>query len=195
MKTSDKPSALDKIFTEEQVQELSKRVIDHVDKKLKDEVLYSLYNELDSYLWQHYENHKEKVEATLIDEITDRFKSDPDSYKYKDLRKRLWEENKEALTKKLTDEAIQECVENVILDYTHREYHFNHMWLDGIAKVIFNNWDRFKEDARIQAYFGRKMDQKDYQYKKLSEELEEAIKQKDQWRDRVRELEEASAPT
>lgn len=34
-------------------------------------------------------------------------------------------------------------------NYTHRDYMFSWKWKDAIIHVIQNNWDKFKNDERI----------------------------------------------
>ena len=141
--------SLNKIFTEEQVNDASNKILKASITKITDELNDKFSQEMGSLIYEHYLNSKSKIEGELIKDITEEFIQNPMQYKYAKLRERLFLENKDMLTKTLTDEAIMLSVENIIENYTHRSYQFDWRWKDAIIQIISNNWYKFKDDERV----------------------------------------------
>ena len=161
------------IMSERQVVDIAEKILAETRDKIKEQVGDKFYDELGGLLYEHYTNHKERVEEELIKEITEQFVKEPNLYKFKDLRRKIWNENKDEIVKTLTDEAIKDSVENVIQQYTHRDYHFDWQWKDNIVKIILENWDKFKDDERIKQAFGRELDNRQSYVESLERQLEE----------------------
>jgi hypothetical protein len=161
------------IYDEKEVEKLSQGVLDSVKDKIKDQIADEVYSKIGGYLYEHYTNNKDKIESELIKSIVEEYVKNPNDYKYADLRKKIFLENKEELTKILTDEAIYKSVEAVIEQYTHQGYHFEWRWKDGIARFILENFSKFKDDERIKEWIGRDMERKDNRIKWLEEKLRE----------------------
>lgn len=141
--------SLNKVFTEEQVNEVSTKILKSSITKITDELQGKFSQELESWIYEHYLNSKSQIEGNLITEIVDEFIKNPMQYKFAKLRQKLFLENKDFLTKTLTDEAIMLSVENVIENYTHRNYQFDWKWKDAIIRIIGENWHKFKDDERV----------------------------------------------
>jgi len=161
------------IYSKEKVEKLAEEVISSVRDKVKDQIADAVYGSLSGYLYEHYTNNKEKIEGELINSIVDEYKKSPKEYKFAKLREKMFIENKEGLTKVLTDEAIYKSVEDVIEQYTHRNYHFEWRWKDGIARFILENLEKFKDDKRINDWFSRELQRKDNTIRNLEEQLAE----------------------
>ena len=161
------------IYEEKEIEELSDKVLLSVRDKVKEQIADAVYDNLSSYLYDHYRNNKDKIEGELITSITEEYVKNPKDYKFAKLREKMFKENKDLLTKTLTDEAIQKSVENVINEYTHRDYDFAWCWKDGIANFILNNWDKFKDDKNINEKFGRELEQKQSRIDRLEEKIKE----------------------
>ena len=164
---------MEPIYNEEEVSMLVDNFSKKVTEKLKADLLDSLYQDVSNYLYEHYQNFHEKIERDLIKSICGEYTKDPTQYKFADLRKTMFNENKEELTKILTDEAIEKSVEDVIEKYTHRDYHFEWRWKDGISKIILEKWDNFKDDERIKQQFGRELDRRQERINWLENKLRE----------------------
>ena len=162
------------LFKESEVESFVKLFANKTTEKLKENLLDSFYSEVQDYLYQHYDNIKAKIQGELIGEITEEYIKNPTDYKFKKLREKMFLENKDTLTKVLTDEAIFESVENVIEQYTHRNYHFEWRWKDGIARFILENFDLFKNDERVNSWIGRQLENKDNRIKYLESKIEES---------------------
>jgi UDP-2,3-diacylglucosamine pyrophosphatase LpxH len=141
--------SLNKVFTEEQVNDASSKILKASITKITDELQGKFSQEMEGWIYEHYLNSKSKIENDLIREITEEFIQKPIQYKFAKLREKLFLENKEFLTATLTDEAIMLSVENVIETYTHRNYQFEWRWKDAIIQIIGNNWHKFKDDERV----------------------------------------------
>lgn len=150
--------SLDLIFTEETAVGVAEKILSATRDKIKEQIANKLYEETEGWLHETYSNYKDKVVKELIGEITEQYVSNPSDYKFNGLRRKIWEENKDEIMKSLTDEAITEGMENVLQQYTHRDYLFNWKWKDGIVNVILSNWDKFKDDERVAQQFGREID-------------------------------------
>ena len=161
------------IYNEKEVEQLADKYIKTLSEKIKSDIADDIYRNLSDYLYEHYRNFKDKVKTDLINDIVEEFVKNPKDYKFYKLRERLFNDNKELLIKTLTDEAIEKSVEDVIEEYTHRNYHFNWKWKDAIVKIILNNWDKFKDDERIKEQFGRELERKNEWIKCLENQLSE----------------------
>lgn len=150
---------LDKVFTEEQVASVSDKILKKSLEGIANDLQNNFYNEMGLFLYEHYNNAKDKIEGDLISEITDQFIRDPMKNRYAELRRKLFLENKDMLVRTLTDEAIQKSVEDVIEQYTHRDYHFAWRWKDAIVRIILENWTDLQGDERINTGLLRKIDQ------------------------------------
>jgi len=164
---------LNEVFTEEQVNNVADKILKSSIKKVSDELSNNFYSEISSFLDEHYSNKKDEIEKKLIEQITEEYLKNPMLFKYAKLREKMFLENKEIITKALTDEAIANSVEDVIMQYTHRNYHFNWQWKDGIVKVILSNWHLFKDDERINNSLLRQIENLKKQNDNLRNQLNE----------------------
>lgn len=171
--------ALNKIFTEEQINEVSQKVLEKSIEKIKEEIGHKFYHELDNWIYEHYANTKDRIEKELIAEIAEEFVKTPMEYKYEKLRKKLFLENKEMLTKTLTDEVIQKSVEAVIWGHTNIEYQFNWKWKDAVVTIILENLDKFKDDERINDGLIRQINILKSQIVKLQKHIDEEAANKE----------------
>jgi len=162
---------LNEVFTEKQVDEVSDKILKSTIEKVKSELSDSFYNEMSSFIYEHYMNASDNIHENLIEEITEELVTDPKNYKFFKLRRKLFNENKEVLTKLLTDEAIEKTVENVIWEHTDKGYHFNWKWADAIVRIIGENWHKFKDDERVNNGLLRQIDQLKSQISHLQEKL------------------------
>lgn len=166
--------SLNEVFTEQQVNEVADKILKSSIEKVKDELSTKFYDEISSFLDEHYSNKKDEIEKKLIEQITEKYISEPTLFKYTELRRVMFLENKEMLTKTLTDEAIANSVEDVILQYTHRDYHFSWRWKDEIVRIILSNWHLFKDDERVNNGLLRQIENLKSQVANLRQELNEA---------------------
>lgn len=164
---------LNKLYTEQEAVDLAEKIMAAIRDKIKEQIANKFYEETEGWLHEVYANNKDKIMSELIAEITEQYVKEPHLYKFAHLRAKMWEENKSELVKTLTDEAITQDMENILMQYSHRDYHFNWQWKDGIVKVILNNWDKFKEDERIAQGFGREIERLKSQVSNLQAQLNE----------------------
>ena len=162
---------LNEVFSEKQVDEVSDKILKSTIEKIKSELSDKFYNEMNSFIYEHYSNASDEIHEKLIKEITDEFISDPKNYKFLKLRQKLFNENKELLTAIITDEAIEKSVENVIWQHTDKSYHFNWKWTDAIVRIIGENWHKFKDDERVNNGLLRQIEQLKSQISSLQEQL------------------------
>ena len=162
---------LNKVFTEEQVNDASTKILKASITKITDELQGKFSDEMESWIYEHYLNSKSKIESELIRDITEEFIQNPMQYKFAKLREKLFLENKDLLTKTLTDEAIMLSVENVIENYTHRNYQFEWCWKDAIVKIIGENWHKFKDDERVNNGLLRQIENLKSQVNSLQQKL------------------------
>jgi hypothetical protein len=146
---------LNKLFTEEQVENVSEKILLNLKERIKDQIADSFYKETHNYLHEHYDNFKNGLKQDLIKEITDEYISNPANYQFRALRDRLFEENKDAILPALTDQVIKQSMEKILYEYTHTNAQFSWKWKEGIANLIIKNWDLFKDDERINNVFRR----------------------------------------
>ncbi len=165
--------ALNKIFTEQDINEVSQKILVKSIAKIKEEIGTNFYHELDNWIYEHYANAKDKIEKELIAEIVEEFIESPMDGKYAKLREKLFSENKEMLTKTLTDGVIQKSVEAVIWGHTNIEYRFNWKWKDAVVTIILENLDKFKDDERINDGLIRQINILKSQIVKLQKHIDE----------------------
>lgn len=152
---------LEEVMSEEKYTEIAGNILDKLKKKITDELTETWYQEMQSYLYDQYSNVADNIEGKLIDKIAERFVKDKKSYKFKDIRKQLFADNREELVSILTDDMVKEHLENVFLEYTNKDYYFDWQWLDGIVKTICKNWNLFEHDKRINEQIVRELKRKD----------------------------------
>lgn len=140
---------LDKIFTEEDVEKVSEKILKKTSEKIKTMIADEFYQENSAFLYDHYHYLSNGIKDELIKEISDEFIKDPSNYLYCGLRKKIFEENKELITNTIVEEGIKNDIENIILKYTYRSNYFNWQYKDGIIQFIFNNWAELEKDVRI----------------------------------------------
>lgn len=163
--------SLNKVFTEEQVNDASTKILKASITKITDELQGKFSDEMESFIYEHYLNAKSKIESELIRDITEEFIQNPMQYKFAKLREKLFLENKDLLTETLTDEAIMLSVEKVIMNYTHRNYQFEWRWKDAIVKIICENWHKFKDDERVNNGLLRQIENLKSQVNNLQQKL------------------------
>jgi len=151
--------SLNKVFTEKDVEEVSNKILKSTIEKIKDELSERFYNDTECFLYEHYSNVSDRIHKELIDEITEEFVKDPKAYKFFGLRKKLFNENEELLIDVLTEEAVENAIKNVILKYADEDYVFQWRWMDAILKVILENWDKLKDDKRMNSAMLREIEQ------------------------------------
>ena len=105
------------MYNEKDVELLAKKTLEKITESVKSDIADKFYNEMSDYLYEHYLNIDDRIKDDLINQISDNFIQNPKEYKYKKLRDKIFEDNKEMLIGILTDEAIFNCVEKVIQDY------------------------------------------------------------------------------
>lgn len=162
---------LNEVFTEKQVDEVSDKILKSTIEKIKSELSDKFYNEMSSFIYEHYSNASDTIHENIIKEITEEFVTEPKNYKFLKLRQKLFNENKDLLIGILTDEAIEKTVENVIWQHTDKGYLFNGKWTDAIVRIIGENWHKFKDDERVNNGLLRQIDQLKSQISHLQEKL------------------------
>jgi len=167
-------TTLNKLFTEEDAVVISEKVLASTRDKIKEQIANKVYEEVEGFLYEMYQNNKSKIHGELIAEISEQYISDPTNYKFKSLRDKIWAENKPEIVASLTNGAITEAMENILYEYTHRDYMFSWKWKDGIVKLVLSNWDKFKDDERITQGFGREIENLKSQISSLQNKLNEA---------------------
>ena len=161
------------MYSEKDVELLAKKTLEKITESVKSDIADKFYNEMSDYLYEHYLNIDDRVKDDLINQISDNFIQNPKEYKYKKLRDKLFEDNKEMLISLLTDEAIFNCVETVIQNYSHKSFSFSWQWHDAIAKIIIKNVDSFLDIERVQDMFARELNQKNNRIESLERRLSE----------------------
>ena len=166
--------ALNKLFTEKQVVELSEKIMAATRDGIKEQIANKFYEETEGWLYEIYQNNKGKIIDELISEITEQYIKDPAQNKFFNLRRKIWEENKSEILPTLTDEVIANNMLTVLMRYTSNAYYFNWQWKDAIVSLIMSNWDKFKDDERIINQFGEEIQRLKIQISYLKTKLEES---------------------
>ena len=174
---------LEKIMSEKGYEEIAKKVLKDLTKKIKEEIADSFYLEMEGWLYDQYANVQDKIERELIYKITERFVKEPGSYKFAELRKKMFKENKEELVRIMTKEVAKERLEEALLEYTNKDYWLSHNWLDGIVNLICKHWDKFEGNEKINRQIINKLESKQQEieyYKNKIRELENVSKESEE---------------
>lgn len=164
---------MENLFEQKQVEELAEKVLGKIKEDIKNDIADKFYNEMSNYLYEHYTNAEDKIKDDLISKITEEFVKNPSDYKFKRLRQKLFEENKEELVGLLTDEQIFKSVEKIIWDYTLKEHGFRWKWEEAVGRFVIKNIDSFKDNERIQNMFARELANKNEWIKHLEQKIRE----------------------
>lgn len=130
---------LDKVFIEQDVVDVSNKILSKTIEEIKNELSNSFYDEMGSYLYEQYDNVKDKIKKELIQELADEFVKDPTNYKYSAIRKKLFEENKELLTAAVSKELMEKGISDVVWGYLSEGNMFNWRWAEYVARFIKEN--------------------------------------------------------
>jgi len=160
---------MNELFTEEDVNELAEKIYKGVEDKFQD--LY--YDSIQSYLYEHYVNASEQIQSSLMNKLVEDFVKDPKDYKFKKLRDKLFQENKEEITSTLTEAAIADTLSIVLNNYTHLSHPFHWKYKEGIVNFIVNNQELFEEDSWVQKSLLLKLRHKDAIIQNLKEQIKE----------------------
>lgn len=140
---------LKEIFTEQEVIEVSEKILSKTIDRIKNEIEGKFYNEMKDFLYQHYDNISDDVHKKLIQEISDEFISDPNNYKFVSLRRKMFDENKDLMIDILTDEFIKNKMEDVFWQRFNNDNFFKFKWVEGIVKLISENYNEIIKDESI----------------------------------------------
>lgn len=152
---------LEEVMSEKKYTEIANNILEKVKKKITDELTETWYKEMESWLYEQYSNVEKDIERKTIDKIAERFIKDKKDYKFEEIRKQLFAENKEELISVLTDDIVTEHLENIFLGYTNKDYFYNWQWKDGIVKFICENWNLFENDNCINQQIVREIKNRD----------------------------------
>lgn len=145
------------IITEEQAENFAKSILDKILPTLTEKLNSEFYDGVKDYLYEHYDNHKKDVEQDLIKSLADAYVTDPNNYKYSELRNKIYEENKGQIFTAMADYITEKNLERQLLGLIGNGYPFAWQWKDGIAKFILNNWNLFKDDKRFNSNYLREI--------------------------------------
>lgn len=152
---------------------LAEKVLTELTKKIKADIGDAFYTEMEGYLFEHYENHKEKVENHLIEQITEKYVSEPGKYKFRSLREKIFNENKEVILASITDAVAEEAVTNVMLNHTSKRYYLDWRWQEAVADFINKHPERFvgneRFDQKMLRNIQRQKEQIEYLQNKVAE--------------------------
>lgn len=148
---------IDNLFNEEQVEKVSSKILKSTIEKITGEISDNFYNEMSSFLFEHYDNASMEIRNKMINELCEKFIKDPKDYKYKELREKLFLENKDELTKVLTYDAIEKSVNNIIWGNLHVGQSFAWKWEECISDFVVKNISKILENVNIENKLLRKL--------------------------------------
>jgi hypothetical protein len=162
------------LFTQEEVEKFGVKVLEKITAGVKGQIGDAFYDEMSSYLFEHYSNANDRIKEKVIEQVTEEFVNDLKSYKFSKLREKLFLEHKKEITEVLTEEMFKTQIENIVQEYTFRKsYQFDWQWKAGLARFITKNAQLFVDDEKIQEYFLRQLSQKDEVINQLKRRLNE----------------------
>lgn len=162
-------------LNEKEIEEVAGKILSSVRDKIVKQIANEFYDHYREFLYEHYQNYKSKIESELIKEFSDEFIKEPERYKYFELRKKLYEENKDTIDKALIKDVIEEGVGNTLRINTDSNFYFNYQWKEAVCRAILNNWDKFKDDERVKIFFGNALENRQVRIKELEDEIKKLI--------------------
>ena len=133
------------IFNEDQVTSIADKVLIQCLDRIKEDFSSTYYNEMRSYLHEHYDNAKNDAEKNLITTLAEEFIADPTHHKYFPIRKALIRDNMDLLIPILTDTLIKDEVSKVVWDHLASGVPFQWRWEEYVLKAITANWEQIKD--------------------------------------------------
>ena len=164
---------INQVFTEQQVESVSEKILKLTIEKTKSQLSDVFYNEMKSFLYEHYLNVEPAIYDKLIKDLCDEFIESPMNGKFLKLRRKLFNDNKELLKSLLTDEAIKNSVENVIWSHTQVDYHFSWKWYEAITAIIISNIDKFEQKESVLGGLSREISKLKSQNESLKRRINE----------------------
>ena len=166
--------ALNKLFTEQDVNAVAGEILLATKDKLIEQIETAFYDVNKDYLYNIYDNNKDRIKRELIREISEEFVREPDKYDMKSIRDKMWSEHKTELLSTLTDEMVKANVEGSLGMHTSTDYYWHWQWKDAIVGFILKNWDILQNDERISSGLVREIEKLKRTNNRLSVELYEA---------------------
>ncbi len=140
---------IESVFKEEDVTNVASKVLKEVTTKISDNISESFHKEMESYLYEIYDNFDRSLKYKLINETADKYISDPNNYKYRAIRDKLFIENRETIIDSIANDLIETKLNAILIHNSNSENWLAWQWKDGIVKFIQNNWVDFEADERI----------------------------------------------
>lgn len=139
---------LKQIFGEKH-EEVASKIFESLIDKLKDSLSGEFYKEMQDYMYQHYENHQDRIRKKLIEELCDKYIEDPAAQQFRELRAKIFYENRDEIIASLTDDAIRANMSAILFDSVSHKNLFSWQWKDAIVDLVKKNWNLFKDDERV----------------------------------------------
>ncbi len=98
---------IESVFKEEDVTNVASKVLKEVTTKISDNISESFHKEMESYLYEIYDNFDRSLKYKLINETADKYISDPNNYKYRAIRDKLFIENRETIIDSIANDLIE----------------------------------------------------------------------------------------
>lgn len=171
---------LSEIFKEEDVEEVADKILSKLLSKIKDDLSDSFYNEMKSYLFEHYSNASDDIKADLIKQLGDEFANNPKDYKFTNIRKRIFEENKGVIIKSLQYDIILKHIESILFEHTNELYIFDWQWDRAIIKYVRKNYRKINIEEKINEEYELERTIKDLEIKNLKNKIEQLEAEKQQ---------------
>jgi hypothetical protein len=136
----------EKLLSEEAFKEINQSILKELKTSFEDAKTI-LFNRIDDWYLDHFDNCSEQLKRRLIREIQQAFKENPFSIEHRALLDILWQENKESLLETWLDHHIETAFNKLIHDYTHLNMPFSWKWKEFVAKYIVDNVEFFLKDS------------------------------------------------
>src|ERR1017187_4198029 len=142
-------------FTPAEVEQVASGVLSAVFARtlvgLTDHLREEFYDGLGTYLYEHYDNHRQEIDKQLLRAISGEFSRCPADSKFDRIRLRMFNDNREALLPILTDDAVEAGLGRVLQSWLREDQYFDWQWEDALARWVLAHADLFCENTRIQA--------------------------------------------
>lgn len=140
----------DKLFTEEEAVKIANKVLDNLYEKFEERLSEEFYDRMSEYLYEHYDNATEEIKYDLIKQMGDFFKNDPKNYRFIDFRKRLIEENKDAVMEALTPDLVRNAFSDYFFGINSPAVYIKDL-RNFLIDFIVNNWKDFDQKYGLES--------------------------------------------
>ncbi len=137
------------LLSESQVAEIAQRVLGKTIEQVKEALDNDFTKEMHSWLFELHMNAESDVLNGLVKKVADGFADNPKDYKYKELRDKIYHENKEAIHEAILESDVDRMIAWRLIHCVKNEGVWRNRFHGAVVRFILENQAEFVESEKI----------------------------------------------